>query len=73
MYKKGVGSPAARLWFARLTLARLRLNDGAKLWVSFKLCFKTNDFMAHIGELYYKGLDISSPIPLITRGFSSQP
>ena len=23
------GSPAARLWFARLTLARLGLNDGA--------------------------------------------
>ena len=38
------GSPAARLWFARFTLARLGLNDGAKLWVSFKLCFKTNDF-----------------------------
>ena len=32
------------LGFARLTLARLGLNDGAKLWVSFKLCFKTNDF-----------------------------
>ena len=38
------GFPAARLRFARLTLARLGLNDGAKLWVSFKLCFKTNDF-----------------------------
>ena len=23
-------------------VARLRLNDGAKLWISFKLCFKTN-------------------------------
>ena len=30
--------------FARLKLARLGLNDGAKLWVSFKLNFKTNDF-----------------------------
>ena len=38
------GSPDARLRFARLLLARLRLNDGAKLWVSFKLCFKTNNF-----------------------------
>ena len=28
---KDGGSPAARLWFARLTLARLGLNDGAKL------------------------------------------
>ena len=37
-------SPAARLRFARLTLVRLGLNDGVKLWVSFKLCFKTNDF-----------------------------
>ena len=34
---KDGGSPAARLRFARLTLARLGLNDGAKLWVSFKL------------------------------------
>ena len=30
----------------------LRLNVGAKLWVSFKLCFKTK-----IREIYYKGLD----------------
>ena len=29
---------------ARFRLARLRLNDGAKLWVAFKLCFKTNNF-----------------------------
>ena len=28
-------------------------------------------FIAHIEELYYKELDIPSPIPLITRGFSS--
>ena len=41
---KDGGSPDARLRFACLTLARLRLNDGAKVWVSFKLCFKTNDF-----------------------------
>ena len=27
----------------------LRLNDGAKLWDSFKLCFKTK-----IREIYYK-------------------
>ena len=60
------GSPDARLRFARLTLARLRLNDGAKLWVSFKLCFKQMIFIAHIGEIYYKGLDIPSSIPLIT-------
>ena len=26
---KDGGSPAARLWFARFTLARLGLNDGA--------------------------------------------
>ena len=31
------GSPAAHLRFACLNLARLGLNDGAKLWVSFKL------------------------------------
>ena len=36
---KDGGSPDARF-----RLARLRLNDGAKLWVSFKLCFKTNNF-----------------------------
>ena len=54
--KKDGGSPDARL----------RLNDGAKLWVSFKLYFKTNNFFAHIGEIYYKGLDIPSYIPLIT-------
>ena len=40
---KDGGSPDARLRLARLGLARLRLNDGAKLWVSFKLCFKTNN------------------------------
>ena len=34
-----VGSPDARLSFARLMLARLRLNDGAKLWVSQKWGF----------------------------------
>ena len=38
--KKDSGSPAARLRFARLSLARLGLNDGAKLWASYKLCFK---------------------------------
>ena len=42
--EKDGGSPDARLRLARLGLARLRLNDGAKLWVSFKLCFKTNIF-----------------------------
>ena len=42
--QKDVRSPDARLSLAHLSLARLRLNDGAKLWVSFKLCFKTNDF-----------------------------
>ena len=42
--QKDVRSPDARLSLVRLSLARLRLNDGAKLWVSFKLCFKTNDF-----------------------------
>ena len=40
---KDGGSPDARLRLALLRSARLRLNDGAKLWVSFKLCFKTND------------------------------
>ena len=30
-------------------------------------------FIAHIGEIYYKGLDIPSSIPLITQGFSSHP
>ena len=34
MLMKDGGSPAARLRFARLTLARLGLNDGAKLWVT---------------------------------------
>ena len=38
MIKDG-GSPAAHLRFAHLTLARLGLNDEAKLWVSFKLNF----------------------------------
>ena len=42
--RKDGGSPDARLRLARHVLVRLRLNDGAKLWVSFKLCFKTNDF-----------------------------
>ena len=27
-----------------LRVVRLRLNDGEKLWISFKLCFKTNIF-----------------------------
>ena len=61
-FHKDGGSPAACLRFARLTLTRLGLNDGAKLWVSFKLCFKTNYFSAHIGELHYKGLDVPSPL-----------
>ena len=39
---EGPHSPDAHLRLAPLRLARLRLNDGAKLWVSFKLCFKTN-------------------------------
>ena len=43
-YIKDGGSPDARLRLACLSLARLRLNDRAKLWVSFKLCFKTNHF-----------------------------
>ena len=47
------GSPDARLRFARLTLARLRLNDGAKLWDSFKLCFKTNDFLSKWGNIHH--------------------
>ena len=40
---KDGGSPDARLRVAHLRIARLRLNNGAKLWVSFKLCFKTNN------------------------------
>ena len=28
-------------------------------------------FIMHIGEIYYKGLDLPSSILLITRGFSS--
>jgi hypothetical protein len=42
--KKMAGPQPRVLGFARLMLARLGLNDGAKLWVSFKLYFKTNDF-----------------------------
>ena len=34
---KDGGSPDARLRLARLGLARLRLNDGVRLWISFKL------------------------------------
>ena len=41
---KDVRSPDTRLSLACLSLARLRLNNGAKLWVSFNLCFKTNNF-----------------------------
>jgi hypothetical protein len=33
-------------------VARLRLNDGAKLWISFKHCFKTNDFLSRTLEKY---------------------
>ena len=57
----------AGLRFARLMLARLRLNDGAKLWVSFKLCFKQIIFIKYFVEIYYKGLDIPSSIPLISQ------
>ena len=64
---KDGGSPDARLRFARLMLARLRLNDGAKLWISFKLCFKTFFFITNIQDLHYKGLDIPSFIPLIAK------
>ena len=35
-------SPDARLRFARLTLARLRLNDGAKLWVFLQTLLQNN-------------------------------
>ena len=45
-FGKDGGSPDARLRLARLRLERLRLNDGAKLWDSFNLCFKTNDFLS---------------------------
>ena len=41
---KMAGPQPRVLGFARLTLARLGLNDGAKLWVSFKLDFKTKYF-----------------------------
>ena len=50
VFKDG-GSPDARLRLASLGLARLRLNDGAKLWVSFKLCYKTNNFY----HTYWRG------------------
>ena len=33
-------------------VAHLRFNDGAKLWISFKLCFKTNIFLSCILEKY---------------------
>ena len=48
-YEDG-GSPDARL-----RLARLRLNDGAKLWVSFKVCFASKQiiFITHIGDKHY--------------------
>ena len=50
LFKKDGGSPDARLRLARLGAARLRLNDGAKLWVTFKLCFKTNNITLQNGK-----------------------
>ena len=52
--KTQVGSPAVLLRLARC-VARLGLNDGAKLWISVKLFSKqTSSYRTS----YYKGLDI---------------
>ena len=47
LLREKMAGPQSRV----LGFARLRLNDGAKLWVSFKLCFKTNDFYGVL-EIY---------------------
>ena len=38
-------------------------------WFPSNFASKQIIFIPHIGEIYYKGLDIPSSIPLITRGF----
>ena len=38
-----------------LNVARLGLNDGAKLWISFKLFSKQTFFIMHIIDLHNKG------------------
>ena len=38
-----------------LNIARLGLNDGAKLWISFKLFPKQTFFIMHIRDLHIKG------------------
>jgi hypothetical protein len=35
--------------------------------------FQNKHLIAHLRDLYYKGLDVPSSIPLITGGFSSHP
>ena len=51
-------------------VARLGLNDGAQLWISFKL-FSKRFFITNIRDLHYKGLDVPSSIPLITVSWVS--
>ena len=38
-----------------MNVARLGLNDGAKLWISLKLFSKQTSFIMHIRDLHNKG------------------
>ena len=49
---KDGGSPDARLRLALLRSARLRLNDGAKLWVFLQTLLQNKYFLMHILEKY---------------------
>ena len=68
--KTQVGSPAVRLRLTRCTAWVKRWSEAMDF---IQTIFKTYLLIDHLPELYYKGLDVPSSIPLITQGFSSHP
>ena len=44
--------PRRASYVSGLSVARLGLNDGARLWISFKHFSKKNPFLKHILEIY---------------------
>ena len=68
--KTQVGSPAVRLRLARCAAGVKRWSEAMDF---IQTIFKTYLLIDHLSELYYKGLDVPSSIPLITQGFSSHP
>ena len=62
-----VGVPRRASQVSALDVARLRLNNGAKLCISFKHYFKTKQIITQIVEIQYKGLDVPHCCVFISR------